>query len=79
MNAATVVGEYHRRRFMPLMARTLPMWRLGPNDRVVGDTVMASEVLSDTETAKCVRAAVRLGAPAWPVGYAPMKPHSGHL
>lgn len=28
MNVVAVVGEYHRRRFMPLMAQILPMWRV---------------------------------------------------
>lgn len=42
VNVAAVVGEYHRCRLMPRMARALPLWRLGPNDRVVDDMVMMS-------------------------------------
>lgn len=52
----------------------VPLWQVGPNDRV-----MASELLSDTETVRCVRAMVGPYAPTWPVSCSPMKPHLGHL
>lgn len=79
VNVVVAVGEYHRHWFMPLMACTLPMWRVGPNDWVIGDMVMASLLLSDEEVAKSVKASVRPGAPAWPVIRAMMKPHPRHM
>lgn len=64
VNVAAMVGKYHRHRFMPLMARTLTMWRVGLNDWVMSSAEMA---------------AVGPSALAWPVDGTPMKLHLGYL
>lgn len=68
VNVVTVVGEYHRRRYPPLMARTIPMSMVVAHDRIIDDTVMAVELLSDEETTRQMNAAVDRSALAWPVG-----------
>lgn len=49
VNGVVVVGSYHQRWYAPLMARSYPMYRMMPELRVVGDTVMASGLLPDEE------------------------------
>jgi hypothetical protein len=77
LTGAVVIGSYHQRRFAPLMARRLPMFKVTPAARVVGDTVMAEQPLADAEVTKRVRAAQGSSA-TWPIAGAPaMLPDSG--
>lgn len=63
---------------MPLMAWTLPIWKVKAHDCIVGDTMIEVDLLSDEETARQVRAEVSPSALVWSVRCAPMMMHRGH-
>lgn len=71
LTAAVVVGSYHHRRYAPLMARSVPLFLVGPDRRIVGDTVMAADLLDNDEVSRRMRLAVGSSAPAWPIEGAP--------
>ena len=73
-----VVGAYHVRTLAPLMARTLPMYRMTPNSMLEGTVMVADEALSIGETAQCIKEAMEC-PPDPSVDLALVYPVSGHL
>lgn len=49
LNGSVVAGWYHRQRFVPLMALSLVMFQMTPENRVVGANMMPQLLLPDEE------------------------------
>ena len=72
-----VVGAYHVRRLAPLMAHSLPMWKMTPDSEPEGTVMVTGEALSIGEMAQRIKEAME--CPTDPsVDLAPVYPVSGH-
>jgi hypothetical protein len=59
LHATDVVGAYHKRRVVPLMARVLPLYRMTPGASLEG-TVLSREPLHNSEIEQCIREAMEV-------------------
>ena len=76
-----VVGAYHVRKLAPLMAHTLPMWKMTPYSMPEGMVMVAVEALNVGETAQRIKESMEYpvsGHPTMSVDLAPVYPVSGH-
>lgn len=71
LDGSVVLGFYHQRRFTPLMARNLPMFRVAPEERKVGANMMAEVLLPDAEVQEMVKAGVGPNHTSWPMDRCP--------
>lgn len=76
-NSSGVIGFYHQRRFLPLMARDLPIWRVTPAECRPLRIVMAMGLLPDVDIEERVKAAVGPGHTPWPIAGCPGGPSPG--
>ena len=58
LHVTGVVGAYHIRRLVPLMARALPMYKMTPDSTPEGMVMVAYEALSVGEMAQCIKEAM---------------------
>lgn len=66
LDGFVVLGFYHQRRFLPLMARVLPMFLVTPEERIPGFNVMAGPLLPDEEVERGVMAGLGPYHTPWP-------------
>ena len=76
-----VVGAYHVRKLAPLMARTLPMWKMTPYSTPEGTVMVAGEALNIVEMTQRIKESMEYpvsGHPTTSVDLALVYPVSGH-
>ena len=58
LRGASVIEAYHVRRLAPLMARSLPMYKMMPDFAPEGTVMVVDEALSVGEMAQCIKEAM---------------------
>ena len=72
-----IIGAYHARRVVPLMARALPLYRMVPGESFEG-TVLADEAFAPSEVAQRIREAMEPMKDTFGSALEPVYPVPGH-
>ena len=87
MKGSRIIGAYHARRVVPLMARALPLYQMVPEASFEG-TVLVDEALPYSEVAQCIKEVMEPSKDnagvvldfVYPVpGHPPMRPELGFV
>ena len=82
LRGTDVIGAYHVRKLVPLMARTLPMWKMTPYSTPEATVMVADEALNVGEMTQYIKESMEYlvsGHPTTSVDLAPVYPVFGHI